>query len=63
MVRIEIDHTKHWHEIPADTRIIVALFNDGHKETMSIYEYLAMGRKVNKVSVIECYKEGENVEL
>jgi hypothetical protein len=40
----------------------VAHFRDGHKEKMSLVEFLVMGRKRNQVKRIDCYEEGEEIK-
>ena len=52
-----------WVSIDGDVKTIVAHFNDGHKETMSLLDFVAINkRKKNKIVQIDCYKEGEEIK-
>lgn len=55
----ELSNETGWQSIPGGTHTIVAHFRDGHKEKMSLVDFLVMGRKCNQVKRIDCYKEGE----
>lgn len=51
-----------WVEIPGDTKIVVAHFKDGHKETFTTSGYLTAPPKLRKkVIQIDCYAEGEEL--
>lgn len=63
MKTFELDNKKtEWQAIPGGTNTIVAYFKDGSKEKMSLFSFLAMGRKRNKVIKIDCYSEGETIK-
>ena len=52
-----------WIPIDGDIKTIVAHFNDGHKETMSLLCFVTISkRKRNKIMQIDCYKEGEEIK-
>ena len=62
MVSYELSNETGWQSIPGGIHTIVAHFRDGHKEKMSLVEFLVMGRKRNQVKRIDCYKEGEEIK-
>lgn len=52
-----------WIPIGGDVVTIVAHFNNGKKETMSIIDFIFMiRRKYNKIVQIDCYKDGEEIK-
>lgn len=52
-----------WIRIDGGVKTIVAHFNDGHKETMSLLDFVTINkRKKNKMVQIDCYKEGEEIK-
>ena len=52
-----------WIPVDGDVKMIVAHFDDGHKETMSLLDLVIMNkRKINKIMQIDCYKEGEEIK-
>lgn len=63
MTSIKVDNTiTGWVAIPPKTEKIVAHFKDGHTETISLVEYIIMGkRKKNLVNQIDCYSESEEL--
>ena len=64
MVSCEFDDSKTgWLEIPGGTKTIVAHHKDGHKDTMSLVDFVCLGRRAKKTIVrIDCYQEGETPE-
>ena len=62
MVSYELSNETGWQSIPGGTHTIVAHFRDGHKEKMSLVDFLVMGRKRNQVKRIDCYEEGEEIK-
>ena len=52
-----------WIFIKSDVKTIVAHFNDGHKETMPLLDFVTINkRKKNKIVQIDCYKEDEEIK-
>jgi len=52
-----------WIAIDGDVKTIVAHFNDGHEETMSLIDFVTINkRKQNKIVQIDCYKEGKEIK-
>lgn len=52
-----------WVSVGGDVATVVAHFNDGHKETMSLLDFVTINkRKKNKIVQIDCYKEGEEIK-
>lgn len=48
-----------WTCIDGNTKTIVAHFDDCHKETMSLIDYMTAARKRQHVVQIDCYADGE----
>ena len=51
-----------WTRIDGNTNTIVAHFDDGHKETMSLVDYITAVSKSQHVVQIDCYTEGEEIK-
>ena len=51
-----------WTPIEGGTKTIVAHFDDGHKETMALVDYMMAARKRQHVVQIDCYAEGEEIK-
>jgi hypothetical protein len=51
-----------WTSIDGNTKTIVAYFDDGHKETMSLIDYMTAARKRQHVVQIDCYTDGEKIK-
>jgi hypothetical protein len=50
-----------WTRIDGNTKTIVAHFDDGRKETMSLIDYITAVCQSQHVVQIDCYTEGEEV--
>ena len=62
MTSYTLTHETGWGTIPGDTKVIVAHFNDGHTERMEVWQFIALGRKRNKIQKIDCYTAGETIK-
>ena len=63
MKSIKIDPNKtDWTRIDGNTEIIVAHFDDGHKERMIVPDFLMSARKRKHIVQIDLYTEGEEVK-
>lgn len=63
MKSIKIDTNKTgWTHIEGDVKNIVAHFNDGHKEKMTVLDFLISARKRKNIIQIDLYSEGEEIE-
>ena len=51
-----------WIPIESDTKIIVAHFDDGHKEKMTVLDFLISARKRKHIVQIDIYAEGEEIK-
>ena len=51
-----------WTRIDGNIKTIVAHFDDGHKETMSLIDYMTAARKRQHVVQIDCYADGEEIK-
>lgn len=63
MKSIKIDNSKTgWTEIPGATKLVVAHFKDGHKETIELMQFLTLGKRAkDSINLIDCYAEGEKI--
>ena len=50
-----------WTRIDGDVENIVAHFDDGHKEKMSLPDFLTSARKREHIIQIDLYTEGEEI--
>ena len=63
MITIKINPNETgWTRIDGNTKTIVAHFDDGHKETMSLIDYITAARKSQHVVQIDCYTDGEEIK-
>ena len=61
MTSYKVDFKKTgWQEIPTGTRTIVAHYEDGHKQTFDLVDFLVLRNK-RKIVQIDCYKEDEEI--
>lgn len=51
-----------WTHVEGDVKNIVAHFNDGHKEKMTVSDFLMSARKRKNIIQIDLYLEGEEIE-
>ena len=59
----KIDNTKTgWDTIPGNTKVIVAHYKDGHTEHLEVWQFIAMGRKRDKIVQIDCYGPDEEIK-
>ena len=63
MQTIKFDSKKtEWVVLPGGTRQVVAHFDDGHKETFDLVDFLVLKKGIkDKIVSIDCYEEGEKV--
>ena len=61
MISIKIDNTKTgWTKIPGATKKVIVHFNDGHKKTMDLLDFITLGKRdAKKVIQIDCYTESD----
>lgn len=64
MTTYELDNSKTgWLLLPGDAEDIVAHYKDGHKETMKVWQFVALGKKQrNLITKIDCYCKGEKIK-
>ena len=63
MKSIKIDPNKTgWTNIEGNIKNIVAHFNDGHKEKMTVLDFLMATHKRKKIIQIDLYAEGEEIK-
>lgn len=63
MKSIKIDTNKTgWTHIEGDVKNIVAHFNDGHKEKMTVLDFLMSAHKRKNIIQIDLYSEGEEIK-
>jgi hypothetical protein len=51
-----------WQSIPGGTRTIVAHYEDGHKQTFDLVDFLVLRNK-RKIIQIDCYQENEEIKF
>lgn len=61
-IKVNPDKTG-WTKIDGDVKTIVVHFKNGHKEAVSLVDFLVSTKAHKQIVQIDCYKEGEEVKL